>query len=228
MSPEFLFLFDIDGTLIISGKAGESSLYKAVETRFQTGPVTQRVQMAGATDGSIARELLTNHGLEPSVENITALLDTYLEILEKDLPEANGTILPGILEILELLHAHPDCALALLTGNVRRGAQIKLSHYGVWHFFEFGAFADDHHDRNHLGPVAKARAKDAHGKEFPPEKIFVLGDTPKDIACGKVIGAKTVAIATGNYTAEQLAEHNPDFLFTDLSNPADKVRQLLA
>ena len=108
--------------------------------------------------------------------------------------------------------------MALLTGNLERGAEIKLTHYGLWNYFEFGAYADDHSDRNRLGPFAQARAKEHHGVEFPPERIFVLGDTPHDITCGKVIGAKTVAIATGGYSREQLAAHAPDFLFDDLAD----------
>jgi phosphoglycolate phosphatase-like HAD superfamily hydrolase len=94
---------------------------------------------------------------------------------------------------------------------------LKLSHYGVWEFFEFGAFADDHHDRNELGHFARARALEIHGEDFPPERIYVIGDTPKDIACGKAIGAKTVAIATGNYSLQELSSHQPDFVFADFS-----------
>ena len=119
---------------------------------------------------------------------------------------------------VDTLRARPQVALALLTGNLERGAEIKLSYYGVWGYFEFGAYADDHCDRNRLGPFAQARAKERLGVEFPPERIFVLGDTPHDITCGRAIGAKTVAIATGGYTHEQLAAHQPDFLFDDLSD----------
>ena len=88
------------------------------------------------------------------------------------------------------LRERKDCVVALLTGNLVRGAEIKLSHYGVWDYFEFGAFADDHHERNELRRFACARALEKHGEEFSPENIFVIGDTPRDIECGKVIGAK--------------------------------------
>jgi phosphoglycolate phosphatase-like HAD superfamily hydrolase len=109
-------------------------------------------------------------------------------------------------------------ALGLLTGNLVEGAKLKLTHYGVWDFFEFGAYADDHHDRNRLGDFARARAQEKHGIEFAPENIYVLGDTPHDITCGRAIGAKTVAIATGHHSHEQLAACSPDYLFDDLSN----------
>jgi phosphoglycolate phosphatase-like HAD superfamily hydrolase len=88
----------------------------------------------------------------------------------------------------------------------------------VWNFFEFGAFADDHHDRNELGKFARARAFERHGIEFPAERIYVIGDTPRDIECGRAIGAKTVAIATGHYSMAELAGHEPDFLFEDFSD----------
>ncbi len=118
--------------------------------------------------------------------------------------------------------------LALLTGNLAKGAEIKLDHYGVWDYFEFGAFADDSHDRNELGPYARARAKEKSGEEFPPERIYVIGDTPRDIECGKVFGAKTVAIATGNYSGPELAAHDPDHLFEDLSDTEAVLRALFS
>ena len=96
---------------------------------------------------------------------------------------------------------------------------MKLTHYGVWHYFAFGAYADDHHVRNELGPVAMARALEEHGEEFTADRIYVIGDTPRDIECGKAFGAVTVAVATGKYSHEQLASHTPDFLFDDFSDP---------
>src|SRR5262249_3576716 len=109
-------------------------------------------------------------------------------------------------------------ALGLLTGNVSRGAQLKLNHYGVWHFFEFGAFADDHHDCNQLGAFARASAKEKHGREVSATEINAIGDTPLDIACGKALGARTIAVATGNWSREELARHHPDILIDDLSD----------
>jgi len=185
------------------------------------------ILLAGATDKKIAVAMLEKNGLAPSPENITALLDEYLAHLETRIPQHNGRVLPGMIELLEVLAKREEVVLALLTGNVVRGAEIKLTHYGVWHHFEFGAFADDHHDRNELGKFAKARALNRHGIEFPPEKIFVIGDTPRDIECGRAIGAKTVAIATGHYSFEELAEHTPDFLFRDFSETERVVECLL-
>ena len=227
MNDRRLLLFDIDGTLITSGGAGEWALRDAMKTRFGIDEDLGGILLAGATDKKIAVAMLEKHGLTPSAENITALLDEYLTHLETRMPKHDGRILPGMIELLDVLAKREEAVLALLTGNVVRGAEIKLTHYGVWHHFEFGAFADDHHDRNELGKFARARAHDRHGIEFSPEKIYVIGDTPRDIECGRAIGAKTVAIATGHYSFEELAEHTPDFLFRDFSETNRVVDCLL-
>jgi phosphoglycolate phosphatase-like HAD superfamily hydrolase len=213
-----LLLFDIDGTLITSGGAGEGALKDAMKERFGVEEDLQGILLAGATDAKIARELLAKHHIEVSAENVAALLDEYLQHLAGRMSRHDGRLLPGIVPVLQALENHPEAVLALLTGNLTRGAEIKLTHYGVWNFFEFGAFADDHHDRNELGKFALARAHERHGIEFPPERVYVIGDTPRDIECGRAIGAKTVAIATGHYSMPELAEHAPDFLFEDFSD----------
>jgi phosphoglycolate phosphatase-like HAD superfamily hydrolase len=170
--------------------------------------------------------ILKKHRIQPSTEKVAAFLDSYVHFLSLELPQRVGALLPGVLELLEKLKTRPQVVLALLTGNVVRGARLKLQHYGVWHFFEFGAFADDHHDRNELGPFARARAQEKHGQEFSAAQIDVIGDTPRDIACGKAIDARTIAIATGTWSRAQLSTHNPDFLFDDLSNVDDVIRTL--
>lgn len=226
-SKRRLLLFDIDGTLIVSGGAGEGALKDAMRDRFGVDEDLDGIVLAGATDALIARQLLAKSGISESPENITALLDSYLEHLPRRLPHHNGRVLPGIRELLDRLMATDAAAVALLTGNLERGARIKLSHYGVWDYFEFGAFADDHHDRNELGRFARSRAFDQHGVEFAAEDIFVIGDTPRDIECGRAISAKTVAIATGTYSIDELRPHNPDFLFADLSDTDVVIAALL-
>ena len=222
-----LLLFDIDGTLISSGGAGEAALKDAMLSRFGVEEDLDGIILAGATDGRIARELLEKHSISVSPENVSALLDTYLGHLTERIGRHDGRLLPGIVSLLKVLSERTDVVLALLTGNVSRGAKIKLTHYGVWDFFEFGAFADDHHDRNELGKFARARALERHGEDFPPSRIYVIGDTPKDIECGRAIGACTVAIATGHYSSAELRDHAPDFLFEDLSDTARVVALLL-
>lgn len=222
-----LLLFDIDGTLITSGGAGERALREAMRERFAVEEDLRGMVIAGATDAAIARELLARHKIDPSPGNLSALLDSYLHSLHHLLPKHQGYLLPGIVNLLDELHKRSHCVLGLLTGNLHRGAQIKLAHYGVWDYFEFGAFADDHPDRNELGRFARARAEESHGIEFPPDQIYIIGDTPRDIACARAIGAHSVAIATGNYSLPELEAHQPDHLFTDLSN-TNQVLSVLA
>ena len=213
-----LYLFDIDGTLITSGGAGETSFREAVVEACGDVAPLEGVNFAGNTDTGIAREVLIAAGKEPSQENIMALLDAYLARLSDRMHQHQGKLLPGIIPLLDHLKEREDCRLALLTGNLAAGAEVKLTHYGVWHYFAFGAYADDHHVRNELGPVAMSRALEDHGEEFTPDQIYVIGDTPRDIECGKAFGAITVAVATGKYSREELASHKPDFLFDDLSD----------
>ena len=222
-----LLLFDIDGTLITSGGAGERALRIGFRERFGIDDDLRNVEIAGLTDSGIARAMLRTHGLAETPENIAAFVDSYLANLVKELPLTEGRLLPGVVPLLAALQGRPDMVLALLTGNVERGAKLKLSHYGVWTFFEFGAYADDHHDRNELGPFAQRRAREKHGIDFPAERICVLGDTPHDIACARAIGARAIAIATGKFTRAELAAHLPDFVFDDLSD-LDAVLAALA
>lgn len=221
-----LFLFDIDGTLIASGGAGEHSLKLAVRERFGVEDSLRDVEIAGRTDKLITLNIFKKYGVDPTPEHIADFLDCYLGHLATELPRKEGRVLPGIIELLDALKALPHVALALLTGNLVRGAELKLSHYGVWQYFEFGAFADDHTDRDRLGPVAQARALERHGIHFAPERTFVLGDTPHDIACGRAINAKTVAIATGGYSRQDLAACEPDFLFDTLADVAGVLAAL--
>lgn len=213
-----LVLFDIDGTLLTSGGAGERALRRGFRDRFGIDDDLTRVEIAGRTDSSIARRMLAAHSLEVTPENLAKFFDGYLHFLAEELPASTGSLLPGILALLEALKPCPDIVLGLLTGNLARGAQLKLTHYGVWDFFEFGAYADDHHDRDQLGHFARARAREKHGIEFPPERIFVLGDTPHDITCARAFGAKAVAIATGRFSRAELGALAPDFLFDDLAD----------
>src|SRR5438105_10211589 len=154
-----LLLFDIDGTLIHSGGAGVQALKSAFKERFGIDDDLHDIEIAGMTDSGIVLSILKKHNIPVTHENVSAFLDSYVHFLSMELPRRKGKLLPGVLELPERLKSRPHVVLALLTGNVSRGARLKLEHYGVWHFFEFGAFADDHQDRNRLGPFARARAK---------------------------------------------------------------------
>ena len=213
-----LLLFDIDGTLIHSGGAGVQALKSAFRERFGITDDLHGIEIAGMTDSGIVVSILNKHKIPATNENMSGFLDSYVHFLSLELPRRKGKLLPGVLQLLQKLNSRPHLVLGLLTGNVSRGARLKLEHYGVWHFFEFGAFADDHRDRNQLGRFARARAKEKHGREFAASEIDVIGDTPRDIACGKALGARTVAVATGTWNRGELAKYHPNFLIDDLSD----------
>ena len=227
MARKKLLLFDIDGTLLLTGRAGEHALRLAFKERFGVDDDLSSISFAGSTDGAIARQMFAAHDIPPTPENIADLFDGYVHHLALELPRREGRVLPGIVELLEALHRREDCVLGLLTGNIEKGAELKLSHYGVWDFFEFGAFADDHVDRNKLGPVAHSRAVEKHGTSFEAEDVLVIGDTPRDIDCARAAGFVAVAIATGSYAKDELAAHKPDFLFEDLSDTRGVLAALL-
>src|SRR5712691_3611835 len=171
MTKKRLLLFDIDGTLIDSGGAGIQSLKDVLRQQFGISDDLRGVEIAGKTDTGIVHQILRRQNIAVNDETTAAFLDLYVECLARELPQRNGTILPGVQELLLRLRARPQNVLGLLTGNVERGAKLKLSHYGIWDFFEFGAFADDHHDRNQLGAFARERAQTRHGHDFDAADI---------------------------------------------------------
>jgi phosphoglycolate phosphatase-like HAD superfamily hydrolase len=220
-----LILWDIDGTLIVSNNAGVRAMEKALTKRFGVTCDLRKIDWAGRTDSWITGEVFRHAGLPDTAQNAHDYLETYLELLPGELRTGpKGRVLPGVLELLELLHHRKDVAQGLLTGNLRRGAEFKLTHYRVWHYFEFGAFADDSPRRNDLGPHALRRARERHAVEFAPADTFIIGDTPHDIECGKVIGARTIAVATGRYAVAELTAYAPTAVFPDFADTAAVLR----
>jgi len=220
-----LILWDIDGTLIVSQGAGVRAMERAFEQRFGVKGDLSKIDWAGRTDAWITSEVFRFNGIPATPQSAHDFLETYLSLLPAELQSGpQGQVLPGIFELLESLHRRTDLAQGLLTGNLRRGAQLKLMHYKVWHYFEFGAFADDSPLRNDLGPHALRRAKERHGIDFQPDHTFIIGDTPHDIECGKVIGARTIGVATGRYSIAELAAHRPTAVFADFADTAAFLR----
>ncbi len=225
LSVEKLILWDIDGTLIKSHGAGVRAMEKALTKRFGMKVDLSVIDWAGRTDSWITGEVFRHVGLPDTPQNSHDYLEAYLEQLPRELASGQpGVVLPGVLELLETLHRRTDVAQGLLTGNLRRGAELKLTHHRVWHYFEFGAFADDSPRRNDLGPHALRRAKERHAVEFVSDRTFIIGDTPHDIECGKVIGARTIAVATGTFSFDELAAHRPTAVFKDFSDTAAFLR----
>lgn len=223
MHKDTLLLFDIDGTLMTSGGAGEHALKVGFREEFGIEDDLRNIEIAGRTDSGIARQMLAYHNIAVTAETLEQFYQGYLRNLKLELPRRTGTLLPGIEALLQDLHARQHVALGLLTGNLERGAQLKLTHYGVDHFFPFGAFADDHHDRNALGQFAQQRATALHGVRFEPGRTTIIGDTPHEVSCARAIGARVLAVATGAFNAEALAACNPDAVLENLSD----LRQVL-
>ncbi|MBI3885315.1 MAG: haloacid dehalogenase-like hydrolase [Opitutae bacterium] len=219
-----LILWDIDGTLVLTGGAGMGALDRAFQAVHGRRPDLSKLELSGRTDQWIAAQVLEHNQLPVTPESIHTYLEAYLESLHAEVTARPGRVLPGILQLLELLHARPDVAQGLLTGNLHRGARIKLEHYRVWHYFAFGAFGDDSPARNDLGPHAVRRARERHAVEFAPANTFVIGDTPHDIECGRAIGAKTIGVATGQFSVAELQAHAPTAAFADFTDPAAFLR----
>lgn len=218
MSKTSLVLFDIDGTILTSGGAGEYALRVGFEEEFGIRDDLAKVDISGRTDSFIAQQMLRLHGLELSAENFKKFYAGYLRNLARELPVRVGRLLPGINAILGELSGRSEVAVGLLTGNLREGARLKLEHYGVAGYFAFGAFADDHHDRNALGPFALERARGLHGVDFDSRRVTVVGDTPHDVRCARAMGARALAVATGSFGVEELRGSEPDALLEDLSD----------
>ena len=211
-----LLLWDIDGTLIVSGGAGEEALRRGLLNRFGIIDDLGDIEIAGRTDTSIAADICRKH----AGHELTAaeLVEAYLEQLPIVLKQKKGRVCPGVRKLLEWSHAHAEVHNALLTGNVKRGAFIKLGHYGLDGFFEFGAFGDDSPERNLLGPIALERARTQLKKDFHIEYTWVIGDTPRDIQCARALGCKVLAVATGRYSMSQLQAHEPEIVVADLKD----------
>ncbi len=217
-----LLLFDIDCTLVDTGGAGMAALKEAACELF--GAEGPELDLAGSTDSGIVRGMLDHFGSDLALEEFYR---TYLTKLEPNLAAFEGRVLPGVRELLDWL-GKSGATLGLLTGNIAAGAKAKIDYYGLAGYFpiEVGAYGDDHHDRNLLGPVALQRARDVHGVDFQAGRAVVIGDTPKDIACGKAMGAATLAVATGGFSTSELREHGADLAVSDLSTP--EARDFLA
>ena len=171
---------------------------------------TRRMKFAGRTDVSLVREAFRLFEVEPVEENFRRFFEHYPRFLEEKLKSCKGGVCEGITALIEQLRRAPEKpVLGLLTGNVRRGAELKLTYYQLWHHFTTGAFADDHEDRNCIAGIAQQRGEEMAGRKLRGEEIVVIGDTPLDIACGQSIGAKVLAVGTGEFGRAELAKTNP-------------------
>jgi len=230
-----IFFWDIDGTLLLTGGAGQSAFAETLSADFGISEIDAQVGFAGRSDKAIAMDLFRNHGIEPSESNWRRFCKGYLSRLENALRAHRGLVLPGVHALLEALAARGDVAIGLLTGNMREGARRKLCHYGLWDWFPFGGFGDEHMERSGIAAAAVTAAELHLNGQFDTansngmstsRQIIVIGDTPHDIRCGRSIGARCVAVSTGISTAEELRACQPN-VFVETLDTAEPILALL-
>lgn len=226
MSDHVLF-WDIDLTLLSTARAGVFALEDAAREVLGADPDYSELKTAGLTDSQIARMLMEHHGVEESPERVGAFLRAYEAQLPTRLPERQGRVLDGVHEILDDLRERPGVHSLLLTGNTRSGAAAKLAHYGLDVYFENGAFCMDMDDRSAIARRALDVAEATIGSPPDLDRTFVIGDTAHDISAGKAIGARTVAIASGVVSAEELKRHDPWLVWESLPAP-DSFAEVLS
>jgi len=221
-----LLLFDIDGTLLGTDGAGRRAIHRALRDRAGTSGVAPGYRLDGKTDPQIVRELLALEGHpragDPAL--IAEICTEYVTHLAEELarPGHATRAMPGVPALLDALaprEAAGEVLVGLLTGNVAGGAALKLRAAGIApERFAVGAYGLDGHHRPDLPPVALARASDRLGRPVRGPDAWIIGDTPADVACGRPVGARALAVATGSYRVEELRETGADLVFADLSD----------
>jgi phosphoglycolate phosphatase-like HAD superfamily hydrolase len=217
-----VLFWDIDGTLLTTAKAGVPAWEEAVREVIGHDFELSSFRVAGLTDYQIAVRTFEMLGVEANEEQIRRMVRRYEELLPDSLPRKQGHVLPNVREILDLLEPRQDVRSYLLTGNTRGGARAKLTHYGLFRYFPDGAFAEDASERSAIA----ARALDLARRAGPvnDRAVFVVGDTPHDIQCADAIGARTVAVATGGYSLDELESFHPWRAFEQLPPAGEFVR----
>jgi phosphoglycolate phosphatase len=226
-------LFDIDGTILHAHGAGSRAMERALIAKTGKGQALGQF-FAGKTDPQIVREAMLHHGF--TAEDVDArmpeVLAHYLELFPAELETVEHervALLPGVPQLLDACDAHDSVLLGLLTGNLVVGAETKLRAVGIDPArFRVGAFGSDHEHRPTLAALARDRACSHLGRDVPGEQCVVLGDTPADVACGKAIGARTIAVATGHYSAADLRATHADAVFDDFRDTPAVMAAILA
>jgi phosphoglycolate phosphatase len=221
-----LVLFDIDGTILLTAGAGRRAITAALAEQVGDRTAFERIRFDGKTDPQIVTELLAAAGdpVPHDGHRIRAVCERYVALLEQELATTTGTrLMPGFPEILDRLERSNGVVLGLLTGNLERGAALKLRAAGLDPArFKVGAYGSDAAHRPDLPPIAARRAEPFFGRAPAGAEVVIIGDTPADVACGAGIGARAVAVATGAYSVEQLTACGAHAVFADLGD-TDRV-----
>lgn len=226
-----LILFDIDQTLVYTAGAGMRALTRAVLEVLDLDLSRVGVMPAGKTDPQILREAVEHTGRpapDPATE--AAVWDSYARHLDEEMARTDPRreVKPGVRPLVETLHAMPGFCLGLLTGNLQRTARIKLEPFHLNAYFPVGGFGSDHADRGRLGAVAVERAQAHYGISFPPHRVWIVGDTDRDIGAARSLHpeARALAVATGHQSVEELRRFRPDAAVEDLSDTGAVLRIL--
>ena len=218
-----LCLFDIDGTLLLTGGAAVRPFEATFAEDFDVPDINGTVSFAGRSDRAIATDLFRAHGITPSADAWNRFRNGYIARVERALPKFAGQVLPGVGGLLGELARRSEVVVGLVTGNVQQTARLKLTHYGLWDHFSFGGFGDEHIDRNDIAATALANAREhAHRNDARIDgAVVVIGDTPNDVRCARSIGAHAVAVATGQTDLDTLRACQPDLLLESLVDYAE-------
>lgn len=229
MTPPRLLLFDIDGTLVLTGGAGKRAITRAFEELFGVADAFAEVPLAGRTDRYLVSLGLARSGQPVTPEALARVRARYLARLAEEIHEpAQGVkaMMPGVTPLLDELGRRDHLHCALLTGNYKAGARIKLEHFDLWRRFPWGTFGDDYADRDLLARAALAAAPARGVPLHDPAHAIVVGDTPFDVACARAAGARVIAVATGGHTVDALSACSPDAVFEDLSDTAAVLKAI--
>lgn len=219
MTQPAAILFDLDGTLLTTGGAGRKAMDQALREVLHLPQGLGAMRLDGMTDRAIVREAVVAAGQPCDAPHIDAVIARYLELLEESVAQTpEYVVLPGVVPLLHALAA-AGRQVGLGTGNVEPGARIKLSRGDLNGHFAFGGYGGDAEDRAEMLAIGAQRAAARLGRLLHPHEVFIVGDTPKDVAAGKKIGARVLAVATGNYSLEALAACGPDAVVQDLTAP---------
>jgi phosphoglycolate phosphatase-like HAD superfamily hydrolase len=224
-----LILFDIDGTLLRDGIAAKIAFARALRDTYQTSGPIEGFSFAGMTDPECVSQIMRLAGVDERtiLARRDECLRRYVELFAVEVREhQDAHLYPGVRELLERLNKLDHVLVGLLTGNVLPGAQLKLRRWNLEPYFRFGAFGDDHENRAVLAQVALEKARVLSGRAFSGSETTVIGDTPKDIACARAIGARAVAVATGPISKEALAACDPDALLDSFEDHEAALRAL--
>ncbi len=219
MRPTVL-LFDIDGTLVTTGGAGRRAISRAFEKLHGRADACDSFSLSGMTDRAIVRKALGIIGAEASPEAIDALIDCYLSLLSEEVrrtEERHYFVHAGMREAVAEARSRSGVAVGLGTGNVREGARVKLERVGIYDQFAFGGFGCDHEDRVELIRHGARCGAQLLSTSLEKCRVVVIGDTPKDVAAAKGIGAVCIGVGTGNFTPEALVKAGADFAFPDFT-----------